>query len=91
MKKLMCLLFVIFLIASLVGCSEKTANTEEEMFEIATKELDLGILTGGAEQGFEVKSSIDLPTVEQIVMTLCSDKLKEDDPFQKGTKRLENI
>lgn len=87
MKKLMCLLFVIFLITSLVGCSEKTANTEEEMLEITTKELNLEILTQVNEQVSEVKSSIDLPTIEEIVTTLCSDEYEGRQTFSEGNQK----
>lgn len=87
MKKLMCLLLVIFLITFLVGCSEKTANTDEEMLEITTKELELEILTGGNEQVSEVKSSIDLPTTEEIVTTLCSDEFEGRQTFSEGNQK----
>lgn len=43
MKKLLYLIFVLFLIVSLVGYSEKTAANEEEMLGIITKELDLDV------------------------------------------------
>lgn len=43
MKKTIYLILVIFLIVSLVGCSEETASSEEEMLEIITNELDLDV------------------------------------------------
>lgn len=43
MRKLLYLLLVLCLTASLVGCSERKANTEEEMLGIITEELDLDV------------------------------------------------
>lgn len=43
MRKLLYLLFVLCLTMSLVGCGGRTADTEEEMLGIITKELDLDV------------------------------------------------
>lgn len=43
MRKLLYLLFVLSITMSLVGCGGRTANTEEQMLGIITKELDLDV------------------------------------------------
>lgn len=43
MRELLYLLFVISLTLVLVGCDGKTANTEEDMLGIITKELDVNV------------------------------------------------
>lgn len=43
MRKLRCLLFLLCLTVSLVGCGERPVETEEDLLAIITSELDLNI------------------------------------------------